>query len=637
MQNSDALPTRSPVVNISAYKFVRISDPEERREQLRALTQKLDLRGTVLLSPEGINLFVAGGRANIDLFVAALKSDPLLDDLAIKESLSDYQPFNRMLVKLRNEIIALGIEGIDPIRHPTEKLPPRELKRWLDEGRPVHLLDVRNDYEIDIGSFAGAVPAKIDHFREFSEAVKRLPESMKHEPVVMFCTGGLRCEKAGPYMEQAGFTSVFQLEGGILRYFEECGSDHYQGDCFVFDQRVAVDASLKETGFTQCYVCQAVVSPQQQLSSQYVPGQSCPACWQEPSEQLIFLLRRRMDQLTAMTDPLPGSEPYFNHRPLNVPQRYDGFRLIDFLCDWHPHIGRNVWLGTIAASRIIPSPRYSRRARRKRSAEEQLPLHPDRAVRGGERLEHLLPGTVEPDVNPNVEILFEDDELIVVNKPAPLPLHPSGQFNRNTLQFFLRQLYRPQRPLLVHRLDANTTGVLVLCRKRSVARLIQPQFEQRTVHKRYAVRIHGHPSTKRFACSARISEESAPSGLPEIVTSGGLAAHTEFHVIEPCNDGTSLVEAVPQTDRTNQIRLHLWHLGHPVVGDPAWFPGGRRGSNRTLTCDQPSMCLHAWSISLKDPSGADRHFTATQPGWFDVATRQTPRANRSPRAGEAPS
>ena len=616
MHHSDDSTRATPVVNIAAYKFVRLTELTERRESLRALTTGLDLRGTILLSPEGVNLLVAGTRSGIDALISALKADPVLEDLAPKESLSNYQPFNRMLVKIKPEIISFRNDDIDPSQRTTRKLPAKELKRWLDEGRPVHLLDVRNDYEVEVGSFAGAVSAGIDHFREFPEAAERLPESMKCEPIVMYCTGGIRCEKAGPYMEQAGFQNVFQLDGGILKYFEECGGDHYQGDCFVFDQRVAVDSALRETNFTQCYACQAVVTPEQYESPRYVPGRFCPACWTEPSEQLQALLRKRTAELASISKPLPGSRPYFNRRPINVPQRYDGLCLIDFLCDWHPHIDRHEWLERIGSSRIVPSPRHGRRRRRRTSLEESPPLSPDRPVRGGERLEHLLPETVEPDVNPDVRILFEDDNFVVVNKPAPLPLHPSGRFNRNTLHYFLNELYRPQRPLIVHRLDAGTTGVVVLCRKRSAAKVIRPQFEQRCVRKLYAARIHGHPSSGRFVCTASISEKPGPGGLRKIVTSGGLAACTDFRIISRCADGTSLVEAVPYTGRTNQIRLHLWHLGHPVVGDPAWLPGGKLGRSHSPDLGDPPLCLHAWSISFKDPSGNVRQFTAAPPDWF---------------------
>ncbi len=604
------------VVNISTYKFVELNDLETRRETLRKLTHENQLRGTILLSTEGINLFVAGKRTGIDALMKHLNSDALLADLVAKESLSDYQPFNRMLIKIKKEIIAFGIDEVDPLRKTSPKLPARELKRWLDEGRNVHLLDVRNDYEIEVGTFEKAIPANVDHFREFPKAIRQLPETMKEEPVVMFCTGGIRCEKAGPFMEQAGFRNIYQLDGGILKYFEECGGDHYDGDCFVFDQRVAVNAALQETGFTQCYICQAVVSPEQQESAEYVAGESCPACWQPPQKAMALVLQRRQQQLKDVITPLPGSVPYYNRRPLNVPARFADFTLIDFLCGWHPHIERETWLQKIAASEVIPSPRYGRRKRRKPSPEETLPLSSDRRVRPGERLEHLLPGTVEPDVSTDVRFLYEDEQFVVINKPAPLPLHPGGRFNRNTLQSFLNEIYAPQQLLLAHRLDANTTGVLVLCRKRSVARVVQKQFEDRTVAKLYLARVHGHPQEDCFQCVAAISREPGAMGIREI-TEDGLDAQTQFQVVERLSDGTSLVHATPVTGRTNQIRLHLWHLGFPVVNDPVWLPAGETAENRTLPFDQPSLCLHAASVTLNDINGNTKTFVAPSPVWWE--------------------
>jgi UPF0176 protein len=184
-------------------------------------------------------------------------------------------------VKIKKEIIAFGVEGIDPARRPTAKLPARTLKQWLDEGRPITLLDTRNDYEVRMGTFRGALPAHIDHFREFPDAVKRLPEELKDRPIVMFCTGGIRCEKAGPLMEREGFKHVHQLEGGILKYFEECGSAHYDGECFVFDRRVGVDPSLQQTKSALCFNCQMPLTEAEQRDPRYVPDISCPHCFEK--------------------------------------------------------------------------------------------------------------------------------------------------------------------------------------------------------------------------------------------------------------------------------------------------------------------------------------------------------------------
>jgi len=237
------------VVNLSAYRFTPFAAEElpALREKLAARAADLGLRGTVLLAPEGINLFVAGSHESTDAFMADLRALPGLADLAAKESLSVIQPFRRMLVKIKKEIIAFGIDGIDPARAPAPRLDPRELKRWLDENRPVVLLDTRNDYEVAAGTFKNAVIPGIDRFREFPAALRELPGEMKNQTVVTFCTGGIRCEKAAPLLVREGFQHVYQLEGGILKYFELCGGAHYEGECFVFDKRGGVDPALRAT------------------------------------------------------------------------------------------------------------------------------------------------------------------------------------------------------------------------------------------------------------------------------------------------------------------------------------------------------------------------------------------------------
>jgi len=268
-------------LNISAYQFTPFEAAElpPLRERLLALCLARALKGTILLSTEGINLFVAGEDAAIRVFVAELHTIPALAGLAPKESFSAEQPFNRMLVKIKKEIISFGVDGIDPARQPAPKLSPQTLKQWLDEGRPVTLLDTRNDYEVRLGTFKGAIDPRIDHFREFPAAVRKLPDELKSQPVVMFCTGGIRCEKAGPFMVREGFEQVFQLDGGILKYFEECGGAHYDGECFVFDRRVGVDPELKETGSVLCWKCQMPLTVAEQKDGRYVYEQSCPYCF----------------------------------------------------------------------------------------------------------------------------------------------------------------------------------------------------------------------------------------------------------------------------------------------------------------------------------------------------------------------
>jgi UPF0176 protein len=592
------------IVNVAAYKFVELDRLPERREQIRELAGKLELKGTVLLSEEGINLFVAGTRPAIDEFLTELQADSRLNDLPVKESLSERQPFTRMLVKIKNEIISFGVEGIDPRQKTSPKLPPEQLKQWLDEGRPVHLLDTRNDYEVEVGTFSNAHVLGIDHFREFPDAVDSLPEKMKEEPIVMFCTGGIRCEKAGPLMQERGFKNVFQLEGGILKYFEECGGQYYDGDCFVFDQRVAVDPQLRETAVEQCFVCQMPLTVKDQGLPSYEAGVSCRHCFQSPEEQQRELLMERRAAIQRVTNPLPGSVPYDNRRPVNVPERFAGRTLIDFLCEWHPQIERETWQKKILDGHLL---------RVKKTFEERV--SEEVIVRAGERFEHLIPATIEPPVNSDIEVLYEDDYLVIVNKPAPLPMHACGRFNRNSLQYILNEVYKDKYLRMAHRLDASTSGVVVFCQTRDVARFVHPQFVNREVKKVYVARVIGQPQNDEFSCTATISAEPGENGL-RTITDDGVAAETHFTTLERFPDGTSLVEARPVTGRTNQIRAHLWHLGLPVCGDPVYLPEGELGTGQTPGVDDLPLCLHSRSIRLVHPASKESvTFEAPLPRW----------------------
>lgn len=237
-------------INISAYLFVTLHNLDELRALLRARCQDLALKGTILLAPEGINLFLAGTRAAIDEIVHWLRQDARFATLNPKESLSATQPFRRMLVRVKKEIITMRMPMIQPEQARAPDVSAQKLKQWLDQGhddigRAVVLLDTRNQFEVEMGTFVGAVSYGITKFTEFPQAVARNVEALKDKTVVSFCTGGIRCEKAAIYMRTLGLEQVYQLEGGILKYFEEVGQQHYQGDCFVFDERLAVTSELK--------------------------------------------------------------------------------------------------------------------------------------------------------------------------------------------------------------------------------------------------------------------------------------------------------------------------------------------------------------------------------------------------------
>ncbi|MFZ4116487.1 MAG: rhodanese-related sulfurtransferase [Chthoniobacterales bacterium] len=266
-------------INIAGYHFSTLEDLPALKKDLEQLCTTLGLKGTILLSTEGINFFVAGLRTATDQLLAELRQIPGCAALEVKESESLGQPFRRMLIKIKKEIISFGVEGIDPARYSSPKLSPKKLKEWLDAKKPVVLLDTRNDYEIRMGTFQGALPAGIEHFRHFPEAVKKLPEELKEATIVTFCTGGIRCEKAGSFMEREGFKNIFQLEGGILNYFKECGDAHYDGECFVFDKRVCVDTGLQETQSILCFKCQMPLTEADQAHPHYKLEVSCPHCF----------------------------------------------------------------------------------------------------------------------------------------------------------------------------------------------------------------------------------------------------------------------------------------------------------------------------------------------------------------------
>ncbi len=238
------------VLNISAYKFVTIDDGPALREALLARAVALHLKGTVLIASEGINLFLAGPEAHVRSFVAQMHTDTRFADVQPKESWSDTQPFKKMLVKLKGEIIRMNHPAIQPAQGRAPAVAPATVKRWLDQGhddtgRPVVTLDTRNDFEVDEGSFDGAIDWRITKFTEFPDALRAHAAELKEKTVVSFCTGGIRCEKAAILMREEGLEHVYQLDGGILKYFEETDGAHYHGGCFVFDERRAVDAQLK--------------------------------------------------------------------------------------------------------------------------------------------------------------------------------------------------------------------------------------------------------------------------------------------------------------------------------------------------------------------------------------------------------
>jgi len=264
------------IVNIAAYKFIDIAVGElsALKQSLKIFCVEHNIKGSILLALEGINLMLSGQRDDIDAFKTFFtKLLPGCKKLAYKESLSQNRPYNRMLVKIKKETIAFGIETINPKQCSAPHLKAAELKNWYESDKYMVIIDARNQYETRLGKFSGALDLKLDNFRQFPEALKKLDPALKKKPVVTYCTGGIRCEKAATLMIEEGFEEVYQLQGGILQYFKDCQGAHYEGDCFVFDRRVAIDSNLQETEAIQCFSCRQPM-PKELAES----AQTCTYC-----------------------------------------------------------------------------------------------------------------------------------------------------------------------------------------------------------------------------------------------------------------------------------------------------------------------------------------------------------------------
>ena len=261
------------------YHFASLPDYRELRQPLLDRCLAAGLRGTLLLAAEGINGTVAGPRAGIEAVLAVLRTDPRLAELEHKVSLTDEQPFLRMKVKLKREIVTMGVPSVDPKRVVGTYVEPQDWNALISDPE-VTLVDTRNDYECAIGSFRGAVEPGISHFRDFPRWVEENLDPGRDRKVAMFCTGGIRCEKATAYLRDQGFADVYHLRGGILKYLEEVPEERsaWEGECFVFDERVAVDHRLERGSYAQCFACRHPVSEKDMASADYVPGVSCPHC-----------------------------------------------------------------------------------------------------------------------------------------------------------------------------------------------------------------------------------------------------------------------------------------------------------------------------------------------------------------------
>ena len=295
--------SNSPVIVAALYKFVALPDYRELREPLLDICLNAGVKGTLLLANEGINGTIAGSRLAIDEVLAYLKSDARFNDIDHKESLDSELPFYRMKVKLKKEIVTMGREGIDPKMLVGHYVEPQDWNALITDPE-VTVIDTRNHYECDIGSFEGAINPQTTTFKEMPAFVDQQLDPAKHKKVAMFCTGGIRCEKSTAYLLEQGFDEVYHLKGGILKYLEEVPAEKslWQGECFVFDNRVAVDHDLNVGSYDQCHGCRHPITEAQKSSPHYQRGVCCPLCYDQLTIDQKERFAERQKQIDLAAD-----------------------------------------------------------------------------------------------------------------------------------------------------------------------------------------------------------------------------------------------------------------------------------------------------------------------------------------------
>lgn len=328
----------------------------------------------------------------------------------------------------------------------------------------------------------------------------------------------------------------------------------------------------------------------------------------QPTQESSFLethpswLEFRREAIAKVIESTPGSIPYENRRPIRVPARAEGATVLDFLRSIQSILPESEWLDGIRDQRLLL---------------KGQPVSADQILKAGEELVWITPGTVEPEVNLDIQPVYEDDAILVIYKPAPLPMHPCGRFNRNSLDYVLRQAMHPYRPRPAHRLDANTCGLLVLAKTRQFAGRLQPQFESGSVFKEYLVKVEQAPEWKSITVNQPISARPANSAGGRVISEDGVPALTDFEAVGPASDHSGFfLLARPKTGRTNQIRAHLWSLGAPVKNDPHYLKNRQTGATLTLSVNEPPMGLCSYRLEFNHPLSRDRvKFISPIPDW----------------------
>ncbi|MCX7107281.1 MAG: rhodanese-related sulfurtransferase [Methylococcales bacterium] len=291
----------NPIVVCALYKFVTLDNYQSLRQHLYDVMDANKVRGTLLLANEGINGTIAGSRIAINNVLTWLRNDPRLSDIDVKESFTDTLPFNRAKVKLKKEIVTMGIEGIDPKGVVGTYVNPKDWNSLISDP-DVILVDTRNDYEFKVGTFRNAINPNTESFREFPNYVRENLDPIKHKKVAMFCTGGIRCEKSTAFLKEQGFDEVYHLKGGILKYLEEVPPEEtlWEGECFVFDERVTVNLQLEKGNYDQCNACRLPITQEDKISKKYEQGVSCPNCFDKVTDiQKSRFMEREKQMLLA--------------------------------------------------------------------------------------------------------------------------------------------------------------------------------------------------------------------------------------------------------------------------------------------------------------------------------------------------
>ncbi|MBY0280686.1 MAG: rhodanese-related sulfurtransferase [Alphaproteobacteria bacterium] len=289
------------IVVAALYKFIALEDYKALQLPLKQLCEANKIKGTLLLASEGINGTVAGPREGIDKLLAFFQNDKRFDNLEYKESFAKTSPFLRLKVRLKKEIVTLGVPGVSPTKKVGHYVDPKDWNSLINDP-DVILIDTRNDYEVKIGTFKGAINPETECFTQFPEFVKKNLDPQKHKKIAMMCTGGIRCEKASSYMLSEGFEEVYHLKGGILKYLEDVPENEstWEGECYVFDQRVSVKHKLALGSYDQCHGCRLPISEMDKKSPYYEPGVSCPHCYDQPIEKKKRAMERHKQvQLAA--------------------------------------------------------------------------------------------------------------------------------------------------------------------------------------------------------------------------------------------------------------------------------------------------------------------------------------------------